>query len=108
MHKDLKVIWIDAHPDTTNPALRNKNKVHVDNPHGMPLSLLTGLTDIPKLPYWNWLHSRPFLDPKNVVLIAIRDIDDDEWQMLPNSGIKMFTVDHIDKYGIGEVMRRAI
>jgi hypothetical protein len=43
----------------------------------MPLSHVTGLTSIPKLDYWNWLTDEPVLDPKNVVLIAIRDIDPD-------------------------------
>lgn len=43
----------------------------------MPLSHVTGMTSIPKLPYWEWLTNYPLLDPKNVVIIAIRDIDKD-------------------------------
>lgn len=50
----------------------------------------------------------PFLDPKNVVLIAIRDIDPDEFISLKKMGVKCFTMDHVDKYGIGEVMRQTI
>ena len=50
----------------------------------------------------------PKLDPKNVVLIAIRDIDPDEYISLKKFGIKSFTMDHIDKYGIGEVMKKTI
>lgn len=74
----------------------------------MPLSHITGLTSIPPLPYWSWLSSFPLLDPKNVVLIAIRDIDTDEFISLKQHGIKCFTMDHIDKYGIGEVMTQTI
>jgi arginase len=74
----------------------------------MPLSHLTGITSIPKLPYWSWLTSNPLLDPRNVVLIAIRDIDNDEYISLKKVGIKCFTMDHVDKYGIGEVMRQTI
>ncbi len=43
----------------------------------MPLSHVTGMAEIPKLPYWSWLTDFPRLDPKNVVLIGIRDIDTD-------------------------------
>jgi arginase len=74
----------------------------------MPLSHITGITSIPKLPYWSWLTDYPLLDPKNVVLIAIRDIDNDEYLSLNKHGIKCFTMDHVDKYGIGDVMRQTI
>lgn len=43
-----------------------------------------------------------------MVLIAIRDIDDDEYESLSKYGIKCFTMDHIDKYGIGEVMTQTV
>ncbi len=74
----------------------------------MPLSHVTGMTSIPPLPYWSWLTNYPFLDPKNVVLIAIRDIDPDEYITLRKHGVKCFTMDHVDKYGIGEVMTQTI
>jgi arginase family enzyme len=48
------------------------------------------------------------LNPKNVVLIAIRDIDPDEYITLAKYGIKCFTMDHIDQYGIGSVMTQTI
>lgn len=43
----------------------------------MPLSHLTGITSIPKLDYWSWLHNNPLINPRNVVQIAVRDIDPD-------------------------------
>ena len=66
------------------------------------------MTSIPSLPYWNWLTDFPLLNPKNIVLIAIRDIDTDEYQTLKDHGVKCFTMDHIDKYGIGDVMNQTI
>ena len=74
----------------------------------MPLSHLLGMTSIPSLPYWSWFTNLPLLDPKNVVHIAIRDIDKDEYISLKKYGIKCYTMDHIDKYGIGEVMTQTI
>ena len=67
-----------------------------------------GITKIPVLDYWSWLSKNPFLNPKNVVLIAIRDIDPDEYITFKKHGIKYFTMDHIDKYGIGEVVTQTI
>ena len=74
----------------------------------MPLSHISGMTSIPPLPYWSWLTDFPLFDPKNVVLIAIRDIDNDEYITLKKHGVKCFTMDHIDKYGIGDVMTQTI
>lgn len=66
------------------------------------------MASIPKLDYWRWLTDLPVLNPENVVLIAIRDIDADEFATLRKHKVKCFTMDHIDKYGIGEVMRQTI
>ena len=74
----------------------------------MPLSHLTGMTSIPDLPYWHWLTKMPLLDPKNVVLIGIRDIDVDEYVSLAKYGVKCYTMDHVDKIGIGKVMSETI
>ena len=106
-YQNLRIVWIDAHPDLSNYALKPIDQSY-PNYHGMPLSHLTGITKIPKLNYWSWLDNYPFLDPNNVVLIAVRDIDPDEYITFRKYGIKYFTMDHIDKYGIGEVMTQTI
>lgn len=74
----------------------------------MPLGHLVGISDVPDLDYFNWINKSPRLDPKNVVLIGIRDIDPDEYDSLARVGLKCYTMDHIDQYGIGEVMRGAL
>lgn len=107
-YSDLRVVWIDAHADCTNSHIRNPHKHFSENYHGMPLSHVSGMTSIPKLDYWRWLTDLPVLDPKNVVLIAIRDIDADEFVTLRKHKVKCFTMDHIDKFGIGEVMSQTI
>ena len=106
-YQDLKVIWVDAHPDF-NPVDRNSDQVHVNNVHGAPVSILTQSSRIPNLNYWSWFNSLTPLNPKNIVLIAIREIDPFEYELLPKSGIKCYTMDHVEKYGISEVMRQAI
>lgn len=74
----------------------------------MPLSHITGATSIPDLHYWHWLTKNPKLDPRNVVLIGIRDIDTDEFKSLKKLGVRCYSMDHIQKFGIGEVMSQTI
>jgi arginase len=45
---------------------------------------------------------------ENIVYIAIRDIDPDEWINLKKHKIKCFTMDHVVDLGIGEVISQAI
>ncbi len=38
----------------------------------------------------------------------MRDIEEAEFQVIKNNNVKAFTMDHVDKYGIGNVMTQAI
>lgn len=98
-YKDLKVIWVDAHPDFINP-----DESYYPNYHGYPVSHVTGWAKT--IPGFNWLVNKiPF---ENIVFIAIRDIDPDEWINLRKLNVKCFTMDHVTHLGIGEVMNQAI
>lgn len=45
---------------------------------------------------------------ENIVYIAIRDIDPDEWINIKKLKIKSFTMDHVTQLGIGEVLKQAV
>jgi arginase len=92
-YSDLKVIWVDAHGDIIDAG-----KSEYQGYHGMPLSHLIGVNDN-KIPGFDWFTRR--LNPRNVVHIGMRDIDNDEWDTLSKFKIKCFTPDHIDMLGIG-------
>ena len=68
-YKDLKVIWVDAHPDFIDCS-----QSKYEGYHGMPLSHLAGIND-KYIEGFNWLVNK--LPHKNIVLIGIRDIDED-------------------------------
>lgn len=78
---DTHVIWVDAHADintlSTSPS---------GNPHGMPLSVLTGLMnqDIEdlKLPWF-----KETLDFKRLAYIGLRDVDAGEQKILDDNDI---------------------
>jgi arginase len=46
---NLKVLWVDAHPDFVNPSIK---RTVSQNYHGLPLSHVTGAID---LPGFTWL-----------------------------------------------------
>lgn len=86
LHKnpDVKVLWIDAHPDI-NTYQSSKTK----NTHGMPLSYLTGLDYEPS---FQFLNDKNILLPfDNIMYLGIRDIDDYEKEIIQQHKIKYFT-----------------
>jgi arginase len=50
-YKDLKVIWVDAHPDFIHPL-----QSHYQNYHGYPVAHVTGLAS--SIPGFKWLTDR--------------------------------------------------
>lgn len=96
----LGVIWFDAHGDMNLPETSPSGNVH-----GMPLAHLLGHGD---KDLSNILGVSPALDPANVVLIGIRDIDAVEREFINRSGITAFTMREIDQLGMAEVAKRAL
>lgn len=74
------------------------------NIHGMPVAFLMRLIDPLKYPGWEWLAKVPPLRPQQIVYIGLRDVDAAERIILKDLGITCFSMQHVDKYGIGRVM----
>ena len=81
VHKNLKVIWFDAHPDI-NTYYRSKTK----NLHGMPLSYLSGLDYSLR---FHFINNK--LDLNNLLYIGIRDIDIFEQEIINKYNISYIT-----------------
>jgi arginase len=98
----LGVLWVDTHGDfnthETSPS---------GNIHGMPLAALCGFGH-DALRTLGGRRTRPIVDPANVVVIGARDLDAEEKQLMREAGITVFSMAAIDRFGIHEVMRRAI
>lgn len=97
-HENLGVIWYDAHGDLNVPETSPTGNIH-----GMPLAVNLGLghsllTNIVKKK----------LDPKNVVLIGSRDLDEGERALIKRLGIKVFTMHEVDKLGMATVMQQTL
>jgi arginase len=56
----------------------------------------------------NLLGHSPKVEPANVVLVGIRDVDLSERELVRQSGVTAFTMRYIDERGLRDVMERAI
>jgi arginase len=97
---DVGLIWIDAHGDFNTPDTSASQNVH-----GMALAALLGLG--PK-ELVNLGRPGPKVKPENVVLIGIREIDDQEKILIRNSGCTAFTMREVDEIGIRAVLSQTL
>jgi arginase len=96
---DVGILWIDAHADINTP-----DTSLTMNLHGMPLSLLMKLYDPLKIKGFKWLHNIPVLRPDRLVYIGLRDIDEDEKEIIKQMRITAYTMEDVKLYGIEKIM----
>jgi arginase len=96
----IGLIWIDAHADMNTPRTSPSGNVH-----GMPLACLVGLgpKQLARLGGY-----APKVDPRNVVLVGVRDVDQLEKPHVKKSGVRAFTMRDIDEHGLPQVIGDAI
>jgi arginase len=96
----LGLLWVDAHGDMNTPASSQSGNVH-----GMPLAALLGSepAELSGLAGFS-----PKIDPAHVVLIGVRNLDEQEKQRVRDSRIHVFTMKDIDRAGIAQVIEQAI
>jgi len=96
----IGLIWIDAHADMNTPQTSPSGNVH-----GMPLACCIGLgpPELTKL-----FGFSPKVDPKNVCIVGVRDIDIMEKAHVRESGVHAFTMRDIDERGLRAVMAQAM
>ena len=96
----IGLIWVDAHADMNTPETSPSGNVH-----GMPLACLAGIG--PK-ELTHLLRYAPKVDPHNVAIVGVRDVDQLEKAHVKNSGVRAFTMRDIDERGLRSVMDEAI
>jgi arginase len=96
----IGLIWVDAHADINTPQTTPSG-----NAHGMPLAHVLGMGN--RL-FTHLGGFSPKVDAANVCLVGVRDVDKTEAVNLRNSGIKVFTMKEIDRFGMGLVIESAI
>lgn len=94
------VLWIDAHGDLNTPETSPSG-----NLHGMPLAALLGRGNQQMIDL-----GRPGrkLEPRDVVLIGVRDLDPGERDLIRELGLAVYTMRQIDERGLAVVAGEAL
>jgi arginase len=116
--KRIGVLWIDAHADLHSPYT-----TPTGNMHGMPLAALTASDNLglkknslsPKeSEAWSKLKSigkyniSPKVNSSDIVFIAIRDAEQEEWSLIEENSILCFEPEDIKTHGIYHVLNESI
>lgn len=96
----IGLIWIDAHADWNN-----ESSTVSGNMHGMPFSAVCGFGPDCMADFGD---GAVFVDPTKCALVGARDIEPQERERLKKAGVNVFPICDVDKYGIYEVMKKAI
>ena len=98
--ESLGLIWFDAHGDANTAETTPSGNIH-----GMALAISLGLGD----PDLVKLGDRaPKVQPRNTVLIGVRDLDPGERDILKKSGAIVYTMRDLDERGMRDVVDEAI
>lgn len=109
----LGAIWIDAHADMHSPFT-----TPTGNMHGMPLAASLGednainkinKVDKETVDLWNKLKKVGNISPKinyrDLVFIALRDIEPEEAYLLKKHKVKVFTTAEVKRNGVEKIAR---
>lgn len=94
------ILWIDAHGDFNTPEISPSGNIH-----GMAAAICAGIGP----PRLCGIEGPPKkVEPENMVMIGLRNLDKGERECMMSHGVKMFTMQDIDRKGMHQVMREAL
>lgn len=100
VHRDVGVIWVDAHGDFNTSETTPSGNIH-----GMVLAALAGLGPASLTHLGGWA---PKINKQTIVIVGARDLDAEEQELLRSEQIHVFTMTDIDQRGMSDVMREAV
>lgn len=98
--KKLGVLYVDAHGDFNTADISITGNIH-----GQCLSASCGF-GLPQLT--NLYYDGCKVDPKNVCLVGVRDLDPQEKVLMKKAGVKVFSMSDIDRLGFHTVVGKVI
>lgn len=99
-YKNIGVIWFDAHGDMNTDKTSPSGNIH-----GMSLAASVGHGH-PSLVHL--FEAKTKIQPENVVLIGVRELDRGEIELLRQLNVKVFTMHEVDTMGMKAVMDEAL
>ena len=98
--KRVGLVWLDAHGDINTPESSPSGNVH-----GMPLAATMGYGAGELVELQGF---KPKVEPQNISLVGIRELDSAEKKLAKKSGVHVYTMRDIDERGMREVMSDAM
>jgi arginase len=99
--ESLGLIWVDAHTDMNTPETTPSGNIH-----GMALAILTGQGGPEALLQMGGFV--PAVHPGNVCVLGARDVDEQEKEIVRESGVRVFTMTEIDERGMAACLDEAL
>jgi arginase len=100
VHKNIGVLWIDAHGDFNTDETTPSGNIH-----GMILAASAGIGHNRLTNVCGW---SPKINSETIVIVGARELDPAEQVRLRTHSIHIFTMSDIDQRGISQVMRQAL
>ncbi len=98
--KNIGVLWVDAHTDMNTPETSPSGNIH-----GMSVAVLLGKGPSRLV---NIGGEGATLQPEQVAMIGVRDVDMDEATRVRDSGITVHTMRHVDEKGIVSIAEKVL
>ena len=98
--KRVGYLWLDAHGDMNTPESSPSGNIH-----GMPLAAIIGYGPPELVELFGY---KPKVEPRNVCMVGVRDLDTKERRLIKESGVHVFTMRDIDERGMRDVMNEAL
>jgi arginase len=96
----IGIIWFDAHADMNTPESSPSGNIH-----GMPLACIMGHGPAELTGIGGYVGK---VDPRNVAVIGVRQIDDGERALVRALGVRVFTARELDERGMNTVVNEAL
>jgi arginase len=100
LHREIGVVWVDAHGDMNTPATTTSGNVH-----GMPLAALLGADPAELASIGGRV---PKIRAEKTVLIGVRHLDELEKTRIRDARVHLFTMKDIDRHGIATIVEQAL
>jgi arginase len=97
------VIWLDTHPDLNTPDTSPSGHMH-----GLPLATAIGVDGRALTELEDGVGRTPMIDPGDVVLLGVRDIDASERNQIDECGIWTMTMESWHDAGIADGLGQAL
>lgn len=94
------VLWVDAHADMNTPRTSPSGNIH-----GMSVAALLGDGPDPLISIGG---PAPKLQPRDVAMVGLRNLDHEEKQRVAQVGVLPFTMRDIDESGMSSVARQIL